>query len=138
MESLNGADRYRYRPHDDWAHLPADWTWGDVAAVAVDAEDRVYVLNRGQYPMGPEHAVAVFAPDGSLIRSFGDGLFRFAHGIEIGPGGSVYTADAGNHVVRKFDPDGKLVMTIGTIDVPAPTGYRENDYRTILPGGGPF
>lgn len=138
MQHRDDLLAHRFRPDDAWAQLPADWSWGDVAAVAVDAQDRVYVLNRGQYPMGPEHAIAVFAPDGTLLRTFGDGLFRFAHGIEVGPDGAVYTADAGNHVVRKFDADGKLVMTIGTVDVPAATGYQGDDYRLIQPGGGPF
>jgi sugar lactone lactonase YvrE len=137
-ESVVGTGGRRYRAVENWARLPVDWSWGDVAAVTVDAQDRVYVLNRGQYPMGPEHAIAVFEPDGTLVRTFGDGLFRFAHGIAVGPDGSVYTADAGNHVVRTFDPSGNLVQTIGTVDRPASTGYIGDDYRTIRPGGGPF
>lgn len=135
---VTGPGGRRYRALPDWAQLPDSWSWGDVAGVAVDVEDRVYVLNRGQYPMGPEHAVAVFAPDGTFLRSFGDGLFRFAHGIEVGPDGTVYTADAGNHVVRQFDRAGRLVLTIGTVDRPSDTGYVGDDYRTIRPGGAPF
>ena len=35
----------------------------------------------------------------------------------------VYTADDGDHTVRKFSPDGELLMTLGTPGVPSDTGY---------------
>jgi hypothetical protein len=40
-----------------------------VAGVVVDAQDKVYVFNRG------EHPVVVFDHDGNLLRTFGEGLF---------------------------------------------------------------
>jgi hypothetical protein len=65
--------------------------------VAVDAQDRVYVLNRGQSPMSPDHPVIVFERDGTFVRSFGDGLFTFAHGISLDAAGNVYCVDSGDH-----------------------------------------
>lgn len=49
----------------DWAKLPAGWESRDVAAVAVDQQDRVYVFNRGDHPM------MVFDRDGNSIEFLG-------------------------------------------------------------------
>jgi DNA-binding beta-propeller fold protein YncE len=42
------------------------------------------------------------------------------HGILIGPDDSVYCADDGTHTITKFTPDGKLLMTLGERNRPAP------------------
>ena len=47
----------------------------DVAGVATDSQDRVYVFNRG------EHPVMVFQADGTFLSSWGEGEFVRAHGI---------------------------------------------------------
>lgn len=135
---LTGPGDRRYRALTDWERLPAGWSYADVAGVAVDAQDRVYVLNRGQSPLGPEHPIIVFEPDGTFLRAFGDGLFTFAHGITVGPDGAVYVADAGDHTVRKFDASGALILTLGEPHRPSGTGYVGDDYRTIRRGGPPF
>ena len=135
---LTGPGDRRYRPLTEWESLPPGWSYADVAGVAVDDRDRVYVLNRGQSPLGPEHPIVVFGPDGTFVRSFGDGLFTFAHGITVGPDGAVYVADAGDHTVRKFDAAGTLVLTLGEPHRPSDTGYDDGDYRTIRRGGPPF
>ena len=33
-----------------WEQLPPGWSHGDVAGVATDSQDRVYVFNRGEPP----------------------------------------------------------------------------------------
>ena len=43
----------------------------------------------------------------------------------------LYCTDDGNHTVRKFTPKGKLLMTLGTMDQAADTGYDGKDYMTI-------
>ena len=40
--------------------------------------------------------------------------------MAVGPDDSVYCADNGDHTVHKFTPDGKLLMTLGVKDRPAP------------------
>jgi DNA-binding beta-propeller fold protein YncE len=132
-----GEDRTRYEVAEGWGQLPTGWTYADVVGVAVDADDRVYVLNRGQRPMSPDHPVIVFERDGTFVRSFGDGLFTFAHGISLDGAGNVYCVDSGDHTVRKFSPEGELLLTLGTRGEPSHTGYT-TDYRTITHGGPPF
>ena len=42
---------HRYRVVENWAKLPDGWNLTDVASVAVDSKDRIYVFNRGAHPM---------------------------------------------------------------------------------------
>ena len=48
-----GGGNYAYAARDEWARLPDEIVLGDVAAVGVDRQGRVYAFNRG------EHLVAV-------------------------------------------------------------------------------
>jgi DNA-binding beta-propeller fold protein YncE len=102
-----------YRVLDEWGTLPDGWRYVEATAVAVDSKDRVYVFNRG------EHPVIVFDREGRFLRSWGEGLFSRAHGITIGPDDSLWLTDDGNHTIRQFTPEGKLLLTIGAAGRPA-------------------
>ena len=67
------SGEHRYEVVEDWAQLPEGWEFKDVAAVACDRQDRVYVFNRGAHPM------MVFDRDGNFLRSWGEGSFPRAH-----------------------------------------------------------
>lgn len=88
--------------------IPADVELGAMSAVAVDAQDRVYVLHRGELP------ILQFDADGKYLKGWGRGLFKVPHGLRVGPDGAIWTTDNGNHVLRKFSPDGELLATVGT------------------------
>ena len=103
-----------------WPKLPDDLTFGPVSAVATDSEDRVYILQRARRP------ILVFDRDGKFLRSFGDDLFKTPHGLRIDPAGNVWTTDMANHLVRKFDAAGKLLLTLGKRDEPGDTPDRFN------------
>ena len=102
-----------FRVLEGWGKLPEGWRYVEAAGVAVDSSDHVYVFNRG------EHPVIVFDREGNFLRSWGEGLVGRAHGITIGPDGEVWLTDDGNHTIRKFTPEGKLLLTIGDPDKPA-------------------
>lgn len=91
----------------NWGNMPEDWTYKEATAVAVDSKDNVYVFNRGTHPM------IVFDPGGNVVRTWGNGIFTNPHGVTIGPDDSVYCVDNFDHTVRKFTPDGRLLMTLG-------------------------
>ena len=44
---LLGSSNYTYEPVPNWAEIPSDLILGDVAGIAVDDRDRVYLFNRG-------------------------------------------------------------------------------------------
>ena len=114
MTIMLGEGRFRYEVAGDWGKLPDGWELNDVAAVAVDKQDRVYVFNRGAHPM------VVFDREGNFLRSWGEGVFARAHGVHIGPDENLYCTDDGDHTVRKCTLDGKVLLTIGIPGKPAP------------------
>ncbi len=81
---------------------------GAASSVDIDKADNIYFLHRGQPP------VVVFDAQLKYVRGFGEGLFKVPHGLRIDRDGNVWTTDNGNHVLRKFTPEGKLLATIGT------------------------
>lgn len=123
---------FGYEPDPNWANRPAGVRWSEVAAVATDSRDRVFVFARD------DHAVRVFAPDGHLLASWGEGLFDRPHGITVAPDDTVYCTDDSGHVVHQFTPEGQLLRTFGTRSKAADTGATTVDFRTIRRAGPPF
>lgn len=114
MSVILGQGEHRYRVVENWAKVPDDWQLMDVAAVAVNSRDEVFVFNRGAHPM------MVFDQDGNFLRSFGEGLFGRPHGLHIGPDDALYCTDDGDHTVRKCDANGKVLLEIGVPGKAAP------------------
>ena len=132
-----GSGKYTYELVDGWAKYPADWSILDVGGITIDKQDNVYVFNRGAHPL------IIFDREGNLQSTWGEGLFKRAHGSCFDSEGNIYCTDDDNHTVRKFTSDGKLLMTLGTENKPSDTGYiRKFDFFcslvTITRGGGPF
>jgi DNA-binding beta-propeller fold protein YncE len=103
----------------------------EVAGIAIDACDRVYILTRGIDPL------FVFDSEGNFVKCWGRAYSSWPHGVCIGPDGLLYIAD-GDHTVKKLTPDGKLMMTLGKEYQPSDTGCIDKDYRTIKRAAGPF
>jgi DNA-binding beta-propeller fold protein YncE len=133
-----GSDDHRYELVDRWADLPEGESFLDVGSVCVDENDDVLVLNRSGHP------VMVFDATGDRLSTWGEGHFSDRpHGMGLGPEGAVYCTDDGNHTVRKFTPDGDLLLTLGTEGDPSDTGYRHASdlferLASIRRGAGPF
>jgi sugar lactone lactonase YvrE len=108
-----------------------------VPGVTVGADGRVYLLTRGNCPRSPDHPIIVLEPDGTFVRSFGDGSITMAHAIAMGVDGLLYCVDTGGHRVQVFTPRGEHVRTIAGPVSPSDTGYT-TDFRTILRSAGPF
>ncbi|HEY6507992.1 MAG TPA: SMP-30/gluconolactonase/LRE family protein [Vicinamibacterales bacterium] len=100
-------DRYTVSP--TWAQLPPTMPWGaSTSSVAVDGQGRVIALVRA-VPY-----FRMFNADGSFVRAWGDaGLFHLAHSVHVAPDGAIWATDPDDHLVHKFGPDGKVVLTIG-------------------------
>lgn len=127
-----GHSAFRFEADAEWVRRPEGYSWLEVAGVACDSQDRVYLFNRG------EHPVMVFNRDGSFLHSWGEGVFARPHGITVGPDDAVYCTDDLDHTVRKFTTEGALLMTLGTSGQPSPTGATSVDFRTIRQSGPPF
>lgn len=126
-----GEHKLEYEVLEGWERLPEGWSFVEVAGVAVDSSDRVYVFNRGDHP------VIVFDKEGKFLDAWGEGVFSSAHGIFIDRHDNVYCADNFDHTVRKFTTDGTLLMTLGEADQPADTGFKIGE-SPVQYAGGPF
>src|SRR5262245_34509443 len=93
--------------------FPPEVEVGAMSAVAIDAEDRIFVLHRGEPPL------VAFDKEGKFLRAFGTGMFKVPHGLRVDREGNVWTTDNGNHVLRKFSREGRLLMTLGAENKPA-------------------
>jgi DNA-binding beta-propeller fold protein YncE len=103
---VNLATRYEVDP--SWPQKPSDYLWKAVPGIAVDAQDRVWIFTRSTPP------VQVYDIQGRLLRAWGERDIQTAHHLRIDHEGSVWIADIGLHVIRKFSPGGELLATLGT------------------------
>ena len=76
----------------------------------------------------PHDTIYKFDPKGNVVKSFGAGMFIWPHGLHVDREGNVWATDAASeeavniaakagvkagHFVRKFSPDGQVLMTLG-------------------------
>jgi DNA-binding beta-propeller fold protein YncE len=117
-----------------WERLAEAEALGDVSDVAVDADDRVYLLTRG------DPAVVICEPDGTVVDRWGSGVFTNPHGLTVAPDGSVFCTDIHDHTIRRFTTGGSLIATFGVPGRAADTGYRvdgESLFHTSVTRSGP-
>src|SRR5262249_37878072 len=94
----------------DWPYLPEGWNFGEVAAVAIDASENVYVFNRVPHPL------IQFSSSGKFVRSLLEGMITAAHGLRIDNQGNIWAVDFKGHTVLKLNPTGRVVMVLGRRD----------------------
>jgi len=126
-----GHGKHAYEVVEGWGkHFYTPFV--EVAGLGVDSNDQVFVFVRGIEP------ILVFDSKGNLLKSWGRGYFSRPHGLYIGPDDTIYCSDDGDHTVRRFASDGRLLMTLGNKNQPSDTGCVNKDYRTIRQAAGPF
>jgi len=98
-----------FKVDPNWARLPAGMTWnGNTTWITADGKGQVVVLVR------TAPYFRVFTREGAFVKAFGDdGLFQSAHSVTIDAQGSLWVTDSAAHVVSKFSPDGRVLMTLG-------------------------
>ena len=91
-----------------WPKRQEDMPWGHMPGVAIDKDGNVWCYARVQ------PAIQVYSPSGDLVKSWATEENSTAHQIKIDKDGNVWLADIGLHLVRKFSPEGKELLHIGT------------------------
>jgi DNA-binding beta-propeller fold protein YncE len=110
-----------------WGDLPPGRSWGAISAIDAAPDGlTIWVADRcgrGNC-IGVDDVPMIFQFDleGRVLRQFGAGLVAVPHGLGVDREGNVWVADAAwlgapstgvGHVIRKFSPDGDLLMTLG-------------------------
>lgn len=114
--------------------LPKGQELGMVSWLARDPKTGVtWLIQRG------DKADPVIAVDkeGRVLRSFGKGLYKIPHAIQLDPEGDVWTVDAGSSTVIKFSPKGKklLEIDVGGQPEPAISAFRGSTDIAFAPKG---
>jgi len=114
-----------YRTTRDWGRLPPGVKWAAVTAVEPSPDGSIYVVHRcfaNSCAGRNEAPILKYDAKGTLLKSWGAGMFLFPHGATVDRGGNLWLTDARGengkgHQVFKFSPDGRVLMTLGTAGV---------------------
>ena len=151
MEPVNSAPNL-YATVSNFFVLPAGRSWGSTSAVDVDKDGKsIWVAERcgtnscldpATRQIKDIPTVLLFNDHGALVRSFGNGLMVFPHGIHVDRQGNVWVTDGQDnrpplppgtargpvqiaaasvpskdatkgHQIFKFSPSGQLLLTLG-------------------------
>jgi len=137
-----------YRTTRDWGELPPGVKWAAVTAVEAAPDGSIYVVHRcfqNSCTGRTEAPILKYSAAGKLLATFGQGMFNFPHGATVDPQGNLWVTDARGengkgHQVFKFDPNGKVLMTLGKAGVSG-SGHDTFDQPTdvvVAPSGDIF
>ena len=128
-----------YTRIEPWGEAPPgnNGEWAAVIGAEGGPDGVLYVLHRchSNSCVGrSEPPLVKLDPEsGKRLGTFGEGLMAFPHGFHVDFEGNIWTTDTGRgdapggHLVRKFGPDGELLMTLGRSGVAGdePDMFRE-------------
>jgi hypothetical protein len=133
------ADAGPYRLVDGWGQLPSSLRFGEVPGMTIDAAGRVFALTRAEPP------VIEFDASGRVLKTWGEKMFVWPHGIRVDRNGFLWITDGRardgiGQQVFKFTRDGQLVMTLGKkgISGDGPDTFNSPTDVAVAPNGDIF
>src|ERR1051325_1476112 len=105
--------------------MPDGMYLGEVPGVATNSKGHVFVYSRTGTTTATLGGSRVFTHGGSrlfefdekgtYVREIGVGIygFVFAHVVRVDPQDNIWVVDEAANLVMKFDPNGRILMTIG-------------------------
>ena len=104
---MEDAPDLGYHPVPHGLQIPDGQEMGAPSSVVWTTKNTLLVFNRGPNPL------MEFNPDGSFVRSWGQGEYLRPHGMRLDPDGNIWITDVNGHTVHKMNPDGDMLMTLG-------------------------
>lgn len=116
--------------------LPEHLYLGEAVGVATNSRGHIFVYTRTGGSFGTEGTSRTFEvggarlfefdQTGNFVREIGHNLygFTFAHTVRVDPQDNIWIVDEGSNMIIKFNPEGRVVMTMGrkSEDVRVPAG----------------
>ncbi|MGH9772921.1 MAG: hypothetical protein ACRD4Q_14695 [Candidatus Acidiferrales bacterium] len=103
------APELPYRVVNDFFQIPTGMFMAEAVGVAINSKGHIFILNRGNHPL------LEFLPDGSFVRSLGEGspLFRVPHSIRFDSEDNLWYVNAADNLVVKFDANLRVQQALG-------------------------
>ncbi len=130
VDNRTGSDDPRggYQLAESWPKYPEDMQFEMGSGVAVDADGVIYLFTRdiehwATHPLAMKDkmgksSISMFSRDGEYLGKWGPsderGFALGAHTLYIEKDGMFWTTDRDGHTVKKYTPDGELLLTLGT------------------------
>ena len=128
-ETENGGSHGGYQLVDGWPHYPEGMQFELGSGVAVDQNDIVYLFTRdiehwAAHPLAMSSkmgkgTISMFTREGEYLGIWGPsdepGFALGAHTLYIEKDGMFWVTDRDGHIVKKYTPEGELLMTLGKL-----------------------
>jgi DNA-binding beta-propeller fold protein YncE len=120
-----GAQELAFEASADLLKLPDRIHLGEVAGVATNSRGNIFVYTRtggGNATLGGSRTFThggsrlfEFDRTGKYVREIGEGVygFLFAQSVRVDARDHIFVVDRGSSMVMEFDPQGRIVMTLG-------------------------
>jgi hypothetical protein len=120
--------RNGYQLDGNWPDYPADMQFEMGSGIAVDREGIIYLFTRdlehwATHPLAMKDkmgksSISMFTREGQYLGKWGpsdeQGFALGAHTLYIEKDGMFWTTDRDGHTVKKYTPEGELLLTLGT------------------------
>ena len=132
------APEIPYNSTPDLLKLPEHIHLGEAVGVATNSKGHIFVYTRTgstNATLGGSRVFThggarlfEFGPTGGFVREIGQGAYglMFAHTVRVDPQDNVWIVDEGSNMIIKFNPEGRVMMTMGrepeSVPVPAAEG----------------
>jgi len=140
-------------PYDsapNFIKMPDGMYLGEAVGVATNSKGHVFIYTRTGSPqvtIGTNRTFArnaarlfEFDQTGKFVKEIGEGLygFVFAHAVRVDKQDNIWVIDEGSNMIMKFDPNGRILMTLGrkpeALTVPAPAANAATGGGAGIPG----
>ena len=112
-DSPNQNPEQNYSQDNQWGQSSAGAWDGSTSWITADGNGLIYVLVR------IKPYVRIFDREGTFLRSWsGSEELGSAHSITIDQEDNAWISDSARHVIRKYNTNGDLMMTLGLADQP--------------------
>jgi len=99
-----------YESVPNFLKLPPNIYLGEGIGVARNSKGHIFIFTRSG-----DTRLFEFDQNGTFVREIGQGLYGFemAHGVRVDSQDNIWTVDEGTNMVVKFNPEGRVLMTMG-------------------------